>query len=226
LTEGIQVQGMSPLRQIGLMLFRNRLGLNKDGFDFGYALAVTNGRTDTLALNDNNKPALFGRLMFYFSRWFNLNLAGFIDDRTVGQLPNLFDEDVKGAEVSLVLNFDALRIEAQGLYQHTTFPTTGASSVNTVGTHAQWSYRLWDFELGYRFALYNPSDLFNDDQVIEHTIGLNYYFPKVPVRAAVDGTITQNQISLSNNRVVFLVQYLFGQQPSPYDVTETGTGRR
>jgi hypothetical protein len=44
-TQGIEAIGLHPGRQIGLMIHSPRVGLDDDGFDLGYALAITNGNT-------------------------------------------------------------------------------------------------------------------------------------------------------------------------------------
>jgi hypothetical protein len=210
-TQGFELEGLRQGRQMGIMLHNPRLGLSKDGFDFGYALAVTNGKTENLALNDNDRPAGFARFTLYFSDWLALNAGGFTETRTTGDLPNFFDEEVIGAEGSLALRLADLRIEGQLLYQRTNFPTAGTPHVNSIGFHAQWSYRLWGLEAAYRFAYYDPNDRFEVDAVNEHTLGLSYYVGEVPLRFSLNATLAQEQRGreLENNRLAMLAQYNF-----------------
>jgi hypothetical protein len=210
-TQGFEIPGLRQGRQIGLMLSRQRLGLSDDGFDIGYAIALTNGRTETLALNDNDRPAGFARFSLYFTKWVALNVGGFTDTRTTGELPNLFEEEVKGLETSLILRLGDLRIEGQLLYQRTTFPTAQTPRVNSFGLHAQWSYRIWNLEAAYRFAYFDPNHRFDVDSVNEHTLGLSYYVSDVPLRFTINATLAQEQRGreLENNRLSALAQYNF-----------------
>ena len=142
-------------------------------------------------------------------KWVSLNVGGFVDTRTVGEQPNRFDEEVLGGEASLVVAIEGLRIEAQGLLQRTEFPTTGVDPITALGLHAQWSYRLWGFEAGYRFALFDPNNRFDADKIMEHTIGLSYYVSKLPLKFSLNGTFAQEDRALDNNRLVALGQFDF-----------------
>lgn len=213
-TQGFEVRGLETDRQLGVMVHRDKLGLDLAGFDFGYALALTNGfAPGNLAFNDNDRPAVFGRLSAYWSDYVALNLAGFSDTRTVGDLPDLFDEDVKGLEVSLLVGYAGLRLEGQFLYQNTQFETSGRPDVNSLGGHAQFAYDLWDFTLAYRWSFFDPntSDIEDADRVQEHTLGLAYQVKTLPLRFMLNGTVAQEQAGrkLSNNRAILLAQYIF-----------------
>lgn len=208
-TQGIELPGLGLDRQLGVMLQKAHLGLSKDGFDLGYALALTNGETRRLAFNDNDRPAGHARLTAYWGDLVQLNLAGYLDRRTSGELPNLFDEDVIGAEASLIVAFAGLRIEGQLLFQRTVFDTTGVEAINAIGWHAQWSYRFWEMELGYRFGWYDPNDRFDADKVMEHTLGLSYFPSGAPLRFAVNGTFADEDRDVDNNRLDFMAQFIF-----------------
>lgn len=208
-TQGIELAGLGLDRQIGVMLQKAHLGLSEGGFDLGYALALTNGETRRLAFNDNDRPAGHARVMAYWGDFLQLNLAGFLDRRTSGELPNLFDEDVLGAEASLIVAIAGLRIEGQLLLQRISFETTGVEAITALGWHAQWSYRFWDFELGYRFGWYDPNDRFDADKVMEHTLGLSYFPSGAPLRFAVNGTFADEDRDVDNNRLDFMAQFIF-----------------
>lgn len=210
--QGNQLRGMSQGRQLGLMIHSSHLGLTEDGFDLGYALAVSNGRTDNRIFNDNNSLAFFGRLSAHYGKWVTLSGAAFYDQRTVGDLPNLFNEDVFGTEASLLVRVFRLAIEGQVLYQNINRSTVGQDA-QSLGWHAQAAYQLWGFELAYRFGWYDPQ-LADDeagipDRVMEHTLGLSYFVPNYPLRFSVNGTLGQEELELDNNRLSFMAQFKY-----------------
>ena len=220
-TRGIEQEGLSQGRQVGMILGSEKIGLSEEGFDLGYALAITNGRTNLLAFNDNDRPAGFLRMSALYSDILKFNLAGFVDMRTGGELPNQFDQDVMGAEASLQVEFSGLRLEAQGLVQMTQFPTTGVDDVMSVGFHAQWAYEIWRTQVGYRLGYFDPNDRYDFDRVIEHTIALNYT-PKIKLpgsgeaeqetsrlRFGLNATFSDEQRAINNNRIEFLTGYIF-----------------
>jgi hypothetical protein len=212
-TQGNELIGMSQDRQLGIMISKDRVGITENGFDLGYALALTNGRTFNLALNDNDRPAGFARLRLYWGEWVELNLGGFTDPRTVGELPNLFDEDVLGGEVSMILTFFGLRLEGQFLVQNTEFDTAERPDVLAYGAHGQFDYSIWDFRFGYRFAWYEPNvdDLDDADQIMEHTVALQYVVPSLPLKFAIAGTfpLEQEGRRVKNTRGTLLAQFKF-----------------
>lgn len=209
---GNEVQGMGQDRQLGIMVSKSRLGLTSDGFDLGYALALTNGRTLGLALNDNDRPALFGRVSAYYDDWATLNVGGFTDARTVGELPDLFDEDVSGTEVSAIVRIEKLVLEGQLLFQTTSFDSD-RPTVNTLGAHAQFAYTLWDVTFAYRFAWYEPNtqDIDDADQRTAHTIGLSYNVEQLPLLVMLNGTVSGEQQgrTVDNNRLTLMGQFTF-----------------
>jgi hypothetical protein len=212
-TQGNELEGLLQDRQLGVMISKDRIGLTDGGFDIGYALALTNGRTFNLALNDNDRPAGFARIMLYYGEYIALNLAGFTDGRTVGELPNLFDEEILGGEISLSATFYGLHLEGQFLVQNKKFDTTDRPDVLSYGAHGQFDYELWGFRFGYRFAWYEPNtaDLDGADQIQEHTVALAYTVPIFPVRVALAGTVALEQEGrrVENNRIALLTQFKF-----------------
>ncbi len=209
---GFEVEGMNQGRQLGVMVAKDRIGLTEDGFDIGYALALTNGRTNGLAFNDNDRPALFGRVSAHYGHLATLNVGGFTDSRTVGELPDLFDEDVSGTEISAQVRAFDVELEAQLLFTTTSFD--GARpSVNSLGLHAQWAYTIWGVTIAYRFAWYEPNtkDLDDADQRTEHTLGLSYGLEDLPLRFMLNGTVAGEQQGrkVDNNRLALLAQFIF-----------------
>ncbi len=212
-TQGLEVVGMATDRQLGIMVSRDRLGLSTDGFDIGYAFALTNGFAPGLAVNDNDRPAAFLRLSGYFKDIAVVNLAAFSDNRTTGDLPNLFDEDVSGVEVSALASLAGLNFEAQFLYQNTTYETSGQADVGSIGAHAQVAYAVGNLSFAYRFAMFDPNldDIEDADRLIEHTLGAAYDVDDLPLRLLLNGTVAQEQAGrrVSNNRLTLLGQFVF-----------------
>lgn len=208
-TQGIEAIGMRPGRQIGLMIHSPRVGLDDRGLDLGYALAITNGNTGDRVFNDNDHFAGFARVSLLYSNVLAINAAGFIDTRTSGVQPDLFEDRVIGAEGSLVLDIEGFRIEGQFLFQHDDPITAGTPAFDAFGWHAQWSYRIWGFEPAYRFAWFEPNTNAELDQVNEHTVALSYYVDPMPLRLSLNGTFAFEEREVDNHRLALLVQYTF-----------------
>lgn len=212
-TQGFEQDGLTQGRQLGLMIHRDRIGLTDDGFDLGYALAVTNGNTGNRLFNDNDAPAAFARLSLLWGPWVQLNVAGFLDGQTTGDLPDLFDEEITGAEASLIVEVMGVLIEGQVLLQNRSFGTSGQPDVFSFGWHAQASYTIGPFELGYRYATLEPNteDLESFDQVSEHTASVVFRLKEMPLSFFLNGTLVEEQEgrSLANNRLAALAQFTF-----------------
>ena len=208
-TQGIEAPGMGPGRQMGLMLHSPRVGLSEDGFDLGYALAITNGDTGDRVFNDNDHFAGFARVSFLYGDIITLSAGGFIDTRTSGRQPDLFEDRVIAAEGSLIVKIADLRVEGQFLLQHNDPLTAGTPAYFGFGAHAQWSYRLWGFEPAYRFAWFEPNSEGTVDVVQEHTLGLSYYLTDLPLRVSLNGTFAFEEREVDNHRAALLVQYTF-----------------
>lgn len=212
-TQGFEVDGLATDRQLGIMIHQEHLGLDLAGFDFGYALALTNGFARNFAFNDNDRPAAFLRLSAYWDEYIAVNVAGFADTRTTGDLPDLFDEDVKGVEASLLAHAFGFAIEGQFLFQTTDFETSGQPRVDSWGGHAQVAYTIYGITAAYRFAFLDPNldDIEDADRVIEHTLGVSYGLENIPLRLMLNGTVAQEQAGrkLSNNRLTLLGQFIF-----------------
>lgn len=208
-TQGLETRGMSQDRELGAMLFKERVGLSDDGFDLGYYVALTNGRTGDRAFNDSDTVAAFVRASLHYGPWVTVNLGGFMDTRTTGELPNLLDEEVWGAEGSVQLTYEAFKVEGQMLFQRLSPTTAGTPAFNALGVHGQWTYRIWQLEPGYRFAYFEPNDQVQQDVVTEHTIGISYYPGELPLRLSLNGTLPIEQRKVNNNRLSLLVQFSF-----------------
>jgi len=206
-TQGFEVAGLSPGRSIGVAV-RSDDAVALGPARLGYELAVTNGNGEYEAQNENNSPAYSAAL---FATWERsvIFVTGRQKTRTVGELPfRQTEEDLAGSAGARLL-VGPLEIAGQGMVRHTTFATTGGPAENSAGAHVQaaFTFHLADdqFRLtpGYRFAIYDPSDLIATDLIQEHMAGVNFELMRVPVRLQLNYThaIEQAQRSLSNDRV-------------------------
>src|SRR5262249_8473743 len=173
-TQGYQVAGLSPARSIGVATRSDR-AFTAGQVDFGYELAVQNGNGEYSSDNDNDSLAFSAALFARWQRSFFF-LAGRQKDRTVGMLPFLqTQKNYEGAAGALV-RVGPVEVAGQVIGRHTTFETTGGPDENAFGAHAQlvvhFTLDSLSIEPGYRFAIYDPSDLISTDQVIEHTLGV------------------------------------------------------
>jgi hypothetical protein len=205
-TQGYQVAGLSPGRSIGVAIRSDRL-LTAGAIDFGYELAVQNGNGEYSSDNDNDSLAYSAALFAHWGRSFFF-LAGRQKDRTVGELPFLqTQKDYEGAAGARIA-LGPIEVAGQVIGRHTTFPTTGGPDENAFGAHAQVVFHfVFDdkvsIEPGYRFAIYDPSDLISTDQVIEHTLGVTFRLTQVPIRVQLNYThpIEQPGRELENDRL-------------------------
>jgi hypothetical protein len=205
-TQGFEVAGLSPGRSIGVAVRSENL-VALGAAALGYELAVTNGNGEYEAQNENDSPAFSAAL---FATWGRsvIFVAGRQKTRTVGELPfRQTEEDLLGSAGARIL-LGPFELAGQGMARHTTFATTGGPAENSAGAHVQaaFTFRLAEdrFRLtpGYRFAIYDPSDLIATDLVQEHTAGVNLELTKVPVRLQLNYThaVEQAQRELSNDR--------------------------
>lgn len=204
-TQGYEVAGLSPGRSMGVAL-RSDHALTAGPVAFGYELAAQNGNGEYASANDNDSfafsAALFARAgqSFFF-------VAGRQKTRTVGDLPFRQTQEELGGAAGAWLRIGPIEVAGQIIGRHTTFPTTGGPAQNSVGGHAQLAV---SFEVGgelvvtpgYRFAIYDPSDLIATDLVSEHTLGITLKLRRYPLRLQLNAThaIEQAGRELDNDR--------------------------
>lgn len=208
-TQGFEVEGLGQGRQLGAMVHSERIGLDPDGFDIGYAVAVTNGRTLGFELNDNDRIAAFARLSLHWADYVQLNVAGFVDSRTIADVSDPFDQDITALEVSIVAQYRWFDAEVQVLYQRSEFEADARPDVDALGGHAQLAITYAGFQVAYRYAYFNP--VFADNEVMEHTAGLAYQLNSFPLRFVLNGTLAFEDLSVraDNHRLAFLTQFVF-----------------
>ena len=212
--EGINVNGLSLNRQIGVMVHSDKIFLDEREFlGVGYFLAATNGNAGASALNDNDSPAGFGRLELYYRDWITLGVAGYLNPRTTGQGPDLIDEDDLGLAVDLLADTYNVLVGVQYMQVDTTFPDVEAEPGRTArGYHAWLGYRLpYGVIPAVRYAFFDPtSDFEAEDSLISSqlavdeltyvTFGVTWDVPERPVQFRANYTLTlENDARALNN---------------------------
>jgi hypothetical protein len=211
--EGNAVAGLSPARQIGVVVG------SADKLAFGdipveYRLGVSNGNGLNNLGNDNKLPAAYLRLGSGFGDLVRVGVGGRYNPRTVGALPNLYTEaDAVGfvdAAVS-VAGFQAV-VEAEG--RQTALTTLVPDPTNPAGTETAMGGALWlgytvDLvkDLGfavtpaYRASFYDPSSSFQIDQLLENTVAVRIDGDpaKMPLSFMIDYTILTELGDISHN---------------------------
>lgn len=221
---GFEERGIVVNRGVGVRFMPDeRIRFGAVGFE--YILAVTNGSGDNRVLNDNNKPAFFGRLEVDYDELVYLGGGFLYNERTAGELPNLFDEKDLGFTADIRVEWKGLEVLAQVTHLTTEFDTIAADDRVRLAYHAQANYEFdLDFMLlapGYRFAVFEPwfgaddtddaGISLEDFKLTHHTIGLRASHPSSWLDLFVNYTITQEEGSreLDNDRLEILSQVAF-----------------
>lgn len=215
--EGIAQAGIAPGRQLGVMLGGQGIATGISGVRLGYAAALTNGNNNDWALNDNDLPALWGRVFLRFDaegqagdeegpstyglvRGGLIGLSGFVNSVSVGQVPNRFDSTMVGAGADAAWQIGLFHLRGQVVWRRTQPDSAVLSEVeDLIGGHAQVSFLIPDIGLapGYRFAALDPRLVVGDvdandpghfDRVFHHTVGLRYVPPSYPMVVLADYT--------------------------------------
>ncbi len=209
-TEGFESRGLGVQRNLGIAL-RSEGFASVASMRFDFELAAQNGNGDLDAANDNNALAYSASVAGRFGAHSMVLLGARHNSRTEGELPFRRAEDDLGGVVAVRYWRSPLRLTAQGIYQRTTFGTTGGPSQNSYGVHAEGLAQMptltW-LEVGYRYALLEPSDLIPSDQVQEHTVGVNIKVRDYRLDVQINATHTVEETGrvLSNDRLEALVQ--------------------
>ena len=214
---GVAVQGLSPSRQIGLVVGSDD-DANIGSLHIDYALAVSNGNGQNVLGNDNKLPAVYARVGVGFEELVRLGGGASWNPRTVGAAPNLFDESDGTVFGDLRVRGFGVDLLGQVIWRKTSFDTvvpfatrTASASQDALGVTA-WivldeplGFDLLGIKPGYRFSYYDPSNAFPDDQLFENSISLRWDAPiEIPVSLIADYTfLTETGAGvrdLDNNR--------------------------
>lgn len=181
-TEGFTTRGLGSDRNLGISLHSGFIPLGR-GTSFRYSLFAGNGNGQNQLLNDNNIPALFGRVelaywgqgglpqdqvrpMFAIADDFrkpvlNIGLASQWNPRTVGNLPDLMRETDAGVAVDLALALLGFELQGGFLYVRTSRDTlNGVPDLERMGFWGHLRYTIPRLPVqitpGYRISSYAP----------------------------------------------------------------------
>lgn len=228
---GYEVQGLSPDRQLGIVL--GSPSVQTDFGTYDARLAITNGANLNLLGNDNKLPAVYGRFGAALGDWIGAGVAGSWNPQTNGEIPNLFTETHWGFAGDVQFNVFGIDLLAQGMFRRIQFDTAfdDAADPNaadhSVGVTTwivlddPFGLPLFGFKPGYRFSYLDPFFSDVDDQLIEHTFGLRYDPPTPlpmtflldatllfePAELELDPALRDSARYLDNHRVTAMVQF-------------------
>jgi len=215
---GFQTPGIALDRQLGVMLSPSKpIG---GSIAASYYVMVMNGNGPNQILDDNGHLGVVGRTEVGYEKYARLGAAVFKNDRTVGDPPNLYNEEDFGLTGDLSVKVAGLQVFASITRLRTVFPTVGTSARVQLAYQAQAGYR---FDLGnffltpaYRFAYFHPwqdggGEGFDAYKLQYHTFGLRAGHAKLPVQAWLNYTLTHEEEGrkLENDRIELLGQVTF-----------------
>lgn len=181
-TEGYTTRGLGADRNLGISIHSGFIRIVHRA-SFRYAAFAGNGNGQNQLLNDNNIPALFGRIELAF--WgqegqpvdrvspmysvtddfhrpiVSLGIAGQWNPRTVGNLPDLIKETDAGGAADLVVHARGLELQGGVIYMKTSRDTLAAiPDLERFGWWAHLRYSLPRLPVqitpGYRIGSYSP----------------------------------------------------------------------
>ncbi len=219
---GFAVSGLSPSRQLGVVAgSTENARLGPVGLE--YLFGIGNGNGQNIAGNDNKLPAVYARLGVAYEDVARVGVGGRNNPRTVGTLPNLFNEVDNVGFVDASVKLFGISAAGQGIFKQTAFgtlfPEAGDGSTDVGMGVSAWIFADAPFGVSlcgvipaYRFSYYDPSSTFLDDQLIENSLGVRWNVPveHLPLSLFVDGTLLtefgDNVRDLDNARLTALLQ--------------------
>lgn len=220
---GFAVDGLSPPRQPSLVIGsteRARLGT----LALHYMVGVGNGNGQNILGNDNKLPAAYARLGAGYvddqGTDIRIGMGGRYNPRTVGTLPNLFQETDTVAFADVDVRIQGFQVTAQAIYKDVAFDTlvpdlTGESGVGATAwftMNRPLGLDLYGLRPAYRISYFDPSSSFADDQLIENSLAVRWDVPAqaLPLSLIVDGTLLtefgEGVRDLDNARLTALLQ--------------------
>jgi hypothetical protein len=222
--EGFNEEGLSIDRQPGLMLYSEPIEIPGVPLSLAYYLAVTNGSAANQPLNDNDSFAYFGRLEIDVAEIVRIGGAGYWNEVTTGEAPDLLTEEHFGMTADLLVDLYGVLLGGELIQRSSSFPDVPAEPKRkATGYHASIGYRLpFGIIPAYRFAFYDPTADFEAedpvaknqlaiDEVTLHSIALSWLSPWHPLKVQCQYTIAQEDEarSIDNNRFDAIVQVVF-----------------
>ena len=199
--QGIAVTGLSPPRQLGVVLANPQpfvaTALAGEDLAFTYSLGVSNGNGQNLQGNDNKLPAAYLRLQGSWGKWVQLGVGGRLNPRTVGVAPNLFSETDTVGFVDVTAHVAGFFSTAQGIARSTALstlvPLGGAAGSESGMGGTVWVYAdeplgasLFGIKPGVRVSAFDPSSAFTGDELVETTIGVRWDVPGALMHDALE----------------------------------------
>jgi hypothetical protein len=208
-TEGFETDGLTPGRSLGAALRLDPAAAESGPPQIGFELAVQNGADEYSSNNDNDKPAVSAAVLARFGTQSWAVAAARYNPRSVGSLPFRQDEtDLQGV-IGLRVAAGPVSFDGGGVYQRTTFPTTGGPAQTAIGGHAGLMVHAGGrlpLAFGYRFGILDPSSLITTDRVMEHTAGAVVGVPRYRMRVQAQLVHVVDQRELSNSRAQLAVE--------------------
>ncbi|MEM6733693.1 MAG: porin, partial [Myxococcota bacterium] len=187
-----QFNGFAPGRQLGVMLTGDH-AVGGEDVRLSYQVALTNGSSGDLSLNDNDFPALYGRVAlrlrgekdkfegyrradeegpasYLVTDGLQIGLGGFVNEITTGLPPNRFNDRIFGGSLDVAAKYSYFIFQGQILAQQVQHLTRGdTADERGLGGHAQISFDVLGsgFYPGYRFAILDPREPIDETAVIE-----------------------------------------------------------
>ncbi|MEJ7597673.1 MAG: hypothetical protein WKG01_07175 [Kofleriaceae bacterium] len=204
-TQGFEADGLTPGRSLGAAIRLDPVVEPGGSPAVGFEVAVQNGADEFASNNDNDKPAVSAALLARFPNDGFLVIAGRFNPRTVGELPFRQDETDLQGSAGVGISVGPVSLGAGGIFQRTSFPSTGGPVQNAFGGHAQVMVTIGaalPIAIGYRFGILDPSSLLVTDRVMEHTAGAVLGVPRYRMRLQLQVTHVMEQAAreLSNSR--------------------------
>ncbi|MFU8803256.1 MAG: hypothetical protein ACNA8W_05535 [Bradymonadaceae bacterium] len=212
--EGFPVPGLSIGRELGARVQGSYfLGAEPGEFEgpgVSYAAAITNGNGPNRSMNNNSRHAYYGRAALHWGEYVAVGGAYMHNDDTLGEPPNRIDRLIRGWTADLQAAAFGVSFLASMTNQTLSAPDLPQEpDAEATAYQAQIGYQLPFFGLQpvYRFAYYDPG-VIEDDDLIYHTVGLNYNAANYPIRLMFNYTITveEDARELDNNRFDALLQ--------------------
>jgi len=201
--------GLTLGRQVGLMVFSERLGGELLGFR--YFVAAVNGNGQNTLFNDSNPIAPVGRLELELFRKVTLGVNGYYNVRTEGVRPNRLSLAQLGYGADLAVRLGDFRTLIGFLGRSTTVEgLPGYRSDMAMGMFAQAQYVLSSIglEAAIRFSWLEPGTADFQNRTWDYAALIGYRFRWVPLRVILQYTHRDEEqgVALDNDSVDFMAQ--------------------
>ncbi len=219
LSEGVQIyQGLQGAQEANPINLKRQVGISVMGDLFsllGYEIMVFNGNGYNRLVNDNDNLAVAGRLTLNLLKGgLVLGANSYYNEISVGTPEDMFHERYLAYGADLTFNQYNITLMAQFLGRKIEYPSSGDSQVDGWGAMALIGYMIEaiDTQLVYRFCQFDPLKDPGIYTLQYHTLGINYYFARIPVVLKTNYRIKlekEDSRSINNDELSFLLQFSF-----------------